>query len=216
MGNLLRIVVLPLCVCLWGCETTDPAHDKGDATRGGIAYVHRYSKFSFPRQIGKFHYIGAHEFDPAGKDISVGYNSPTPVAATVYVYPAPENVSLLPAPRLQNVSNALLDREFQLHKLAITRAHSDARLVSEGPCEIVQGKNYFQGKKAVYSLAYRFGVSNQDCLSELYLFLIEPGVMFLANDRQYVEYRITYPAAAQDRATNEINSFLSSLSWPVK
>jgi hypothetical protein len=216
MRNLIRTIVLLFCLCLCGCETNGSTRDKGSSTKDGIAYIHPNSKFSFPKQIGKFQFIGTHEFDPSGKDISVGYNSPTPVAVTVYVYPAAKNVSQLPAPRLQNVSDALLDHEFQLHKLAISKSHPDARLISEGPCEIVQGKNHFQGKKAVYSLAYRFGVSNQNCLSELYLFLIEPGVMFLVNDRQYLEYRITYPAAVQSRATNEIGSFLSSLTWPVK
>jgi hypothetical protein len=216
MGHLVQTIALSSCVCLCGCETTGPTHDKGAPAKTGIAYVHSHSKFSFPKQIDKFQFIGTHEFDPSGRDVSVGYNSPTPVAATVYVYPAPGNVSQMPAPRLQNVSVALFDREFQLHKLAIAKSHTDARLISEGPCEIVQGKNHFKGKKAIYSLAYRFGISNQNCLSELYLFLIEPGAMFLVSDRQYLEYRITYPAAVQGRATNEIGSLLSKLTWPVK
>ena len=216
MRNLIRIIAPALCICLCGCETTGSTHDKGISTKAGSAYVHSYSKFSFPKQIGKFQFIGTHKFDPSGKDISVGYNSPTPVTATVYVYPAAKNVSLLPAPRLQNVSDALIDHEFQLHKLAILKSHPDARLISEGSCEIVQGNHHFKGKKAVYSMVYRFGISNQDCLSELYLFLIEPGVMFLVNDRQYLEYRITYPSAVRVQATNEIASFLSKLTWPTR
>ncbi len=216
MRNLFPIVTLLFCLCLCGCETTGSTRDKGTSTTAGVAYVHSYSKFSFPKQIGQFQFIGTHKFDPSGKDISVGYNSPTPVAATVYVYPAPQNVSLTPGTPLPNVSDALLDREFQLHKLAIAKSHPDARLLREGPWEIVQGKNHFQGKKAVYSMTYRFGVTDQKCLSELYLFLIEPGSTFLVNDRQYLEYRITYPAAVQIRATSEISSFLSSLTWPVK
>ena len=160
--------------------------------------------------------MGSHEYGRNGKDISVGYNSPTPIAATVYVYPAAKNLSLLPAPPLQNVSDTLIDHEFELRKLEISKSHADARLISEEPCEIVQGNNHFKGKKAVYSMAYGFGLSNRDCLSELYIFLIEPGVMFLVNDRQYVEYRITYPSTTQGQATNEIASFLSNLTWPTK
>jgi hypothetical protein len=216
MRNLVRTIALWSCICLCGCATTNSTPDKGNSTRAGIAYIHPHSKFSFPKQIGKFHFIGTHEFDPSGKDISVGYNSPTPIAATVYVYPAVKNFSLPPTTRLQNVSDTLLDHEFQLHKLAITKSHPDARLISEGPCEIVQGRNHFKGKKAVYAMVYRFGVSDQGCLSELYLFLIEPGVMFLANDRQYLEYRITYPSAVQGPATNEIAAFLSQLTWPAR
>ena len=158
----------------------------------------------------------SHEYDRSGKDISVGYNSPTPIATTVYVYPAAKNFSLFPAAPLHGVTETLIDHEFELRELEISRIHPDARLISEEPFEIVQGNNQFKGKKATYSMAYRFGFSSRDCLSELYIFLIEPGVMFLANDRQYVEYRITYPAALKDQTEQEISFFLTQLTWPTK
>ena len=216
MRNSIRTVAPLFCVFLCGCGTTDSPLDKGNSAKSGIAYLHSYSKFSFPNRIETFQFVESHEFDRYGKDISVGYNSPLPVAATVYVYPAAKNFSLLPSLPLPNVSDALIDHELEERKLEIARSHPDARLISEEPFELVQENNHFRGKKAVYSLTYRFGFSNPDCLSELYIFLIEPGVMFLANDRQYVEYRITYPIVAQSKATNEIVSFLSMLTWPTK
>jgi hypothetical protein len=216
MRNFARTIALVSGVCLCGCVTTDSTLDKGTSTKPGIAYVHSYSKFSFPKRIEKFQFVGIFEYDRYGKDISAGYNNPTPIVATVYVYPAAKNLSLLPSPPLQNVSDTLIDHEFDLRKLEISKSHPDARLISEGPCEIVQGNNSFKGKKAVYSMAYRLGFSNRDSLSELYIFLTEPSVMFLVNDRQYVEYRITYPLAVQSQATNEIASFLSKLTWPTK
>ena len=211
-----QLLAFLFCSCLCGCATTNSIPDEGTLNKSGVAYVHSYSKFSFPKQIEKFRFVGSHEYDRYGKDISVGYNSPTPIAATVYVYPAAKNFSLLPTPPPQNVGEALIEREFELRKLEIAKVHPDARFVSEGPCEIIQSNNHFKGKKAVYSLAYRFGLSNQESLSELYIFLMEPGTMFLVNDRQYVEYRITYPSAVQSQATNEINSFLSNLTWPTR
>jgi Bacteriophage peptidoglycan hydrolase len=216
MRNVLQIVAPLFCICLCGCEITDSTINTGASTQSGVAYVHSDSKFSFPKQIEKFQFVESHVYDRYGKDISVGYNSPTPIAATVYVYPAAKNFSILPGSPSHDVSETLIDHEFELRKLEISKTHSDARLISEEPCEIIQGNNRFKGKKAIYSMTYRFGPSNQDCLSELYIFLIEPGVMFLVNDRQYVEYRITYPLTAEGQATNEITAFLSDLTWPNK
>ncbi len=216
MRNLIQSVVLLFCICLCGCETTEATLDKGTSSKAGGAYVHSDSKFSFPKRIEKFQFVESHEYDRYGKDISVSYNSPTPISATVYIYPTARNFSLLPTSSLQNVSEALIDREFELRKLELSKAHPDARLIAEEPFEIVQGNNHFKGKKATYSMAYRFGFSSQDCLSELYIFLIEPGIMFLANDRQYVEYRITYPATLKDQSEKEVGSFLTQLTWPTK
>jgi hypothetical protein len=216
MRNWLQSIGLLFCICLSGCVTTDSTTGTGTSTKSGVVYVHSYSKFSFPKQIEKFQFVESHEYDRYGKDISVGYNSPTPIAATVYVYPAAKNFSLLPAAPLQDVSETLIDHEFDLRKLEISKTHPDARLISEEPCEIIQGNNHFKGKKATYSMAYRFGFSNRNCLSELYIFVIEPGTMFLVNDRQYVEYRITYPVVLKDQSEKEISSFLTQLTWPTK
>ena len=216
MKKVIQLLGFLFCSCLCGCVTTDSTLDKGASAKSGIAYVHSYSKFSFPKLIENFQFVESHEYDRYGKDISVGCNSPTPIAATVYVYPAAKNFSLLPAPVLHDVSESLIDHEFGLRKLEISKTHPDARLISEEPFETVQGNNHFKGKKATYSMAYRFGFSSRDCLSELYIFLIEPGVMFLVNDRQYVEYRITYPAALKDQSEKEIGLFLTQLTWPTK
>jgi hypothetical protein len=216
MRNWLQSFALLFCICLCGCETTDSTINIATSTKSGVAYVHSYSKFSFPKQIGKFQFVESHEYDRDGKDISVGYNSPTPIAATIYVYPAVKNFTLLPQPTLQGVSEGLIEHELKNREQEILHFHSDARFISEEPYEIIQGNRHFKGKKAVYSMAYKFGLSNQDCLSELYIFLIEPGLMFLVNDRQYVEYRITYPTTAKDEAPNEIVNFLSELTWPTK
>ncbi len=217
MRKLIRTMVVLLSgLCLCGCKSASPGPNQGTSARAGVAYVHPNSKFSFPEQIGNFQFVGSRTFDRDGKDISVGYNSPTPVVATVFVYPAGKNPSQLPTPPATNAGDVLISHEFRLLNSTITKAHPEARLISEVPCEIIQGGNHFKGKKGVYSMKYRFGISDQDCFSELYLFLIEPGAGFLVSDPQFVEYRITYPAAVLSRATNEISSFLAKLTWPVK
>jgi len=72
------------------------------------------------------------------------------------------------------------------------------------------------GKKAVFSMSYKFGFMSQDSVSELYVFLIEPSVMFLVNDRQFVKYRVTYPVAKKAQAESEVAAFMSDLAWPTK
>jgi len=178
--------------------------------------VHPYSKFSFPTKMENFRFTGIHKYDREGKDISVEYDSPTPIAATVYVYPAAKNFTLLPSPAMQDVGLGLIDMEFQNCKKEISHIHPDAHLLQEGWYQLVQGNHHFQGRKAAYSMNFSFGPAKQDSFSELYIFLIEPSIMFLVNDRQYVEYRFSYPTNMAGPAAQEIASFLSELKWPVK
>jgi len=202
-------------MCFCGCVTTDSTTE-GCGAAAGVAYVHPYSKFSFPKKIENFHFTGVRNYDREGKDISVGYDSPTPVAATVYVYPAAKNFALLPSPALHDVALRLIDMEFQNRKKELSHSHPDARLIQEGSYQLVQGDHHFQGRRAVYSMGYNFGLSKQDSFSELYIFLVEPGIMFLVNDPQYVEYRFSYPTEMAGPAAQEIGSFVSELTWPAK
>lgn len=211
----LQSLVLVFCLSVCGCATAD-LKTEGGASGAKVAYVHPYSKFSFPEKIENFRFTGVHNYDREGKDISAGYDSPTPVAATVYVYPAAKNFALLPSPAIQDVGLGLIDMEFQNRKKEISHFHPDARLLEEGWYQLVQGDRHFQGRKAVYFMGYNFGPAKQDSFSELYVFLIEPGVMFLVNDRQYVEYRFSYPTNMAGPAAQEIGSFLSELTWPPK
>jgi hypothetical protein len=139
-----------------------------------------------------------------------------PIAATVYVYPGPKDFALLPSPKLANVSEALLNQHFQVCKQEILRGHPDARWINEDLCKIVQGDNQFEGKKATFSMSYRFGFLAQESVSELYVFLVEPGVKLLVTDRQFVKYRVTYPLVKKEQAQSEVAAFMTGLVWPTK
>lgn len=214
MRKLLQFVALLFCICLCGCITTDSTIN--NPANSGVAYVHPYSKFSFPKQIDKFRFVGVTRYDRDGRDISAGYNSPTPITATVYIYPAAKNVTLIPSSPLQNVGKSLIDFEFNRCKQEVFHVHPDARFISEESFELTQGNNHFIGKKATFAMSFHYGFSTKDSLSELYIFLMEPSEMFFVNSRQYVEYRITYPANSKDEAEKEINSFFTELKWPTK
>jgi hypothetical protein len=139
-----------------------------------------------------------------------------PIAATVYVYPGPKDFALLPSAKIEDVSESLLNRHFQTCKQDILRNHADAKLISESPNKIVQGQNQFEGKRAVFSMNYKFGSLSVESVSELWVFLIEPSVKFLITDRQFVKYRITYPISKKAQAESEVAAFMTDLVWPTK
>lgn len=205
-----------VCNLICGCEKTITARDDSPQQSASSTFVHPFTKFSFPESIGAFRRVEIHKYDQQGKDVGVGYNSPTPIATTVFIYPCPKDFALLPSPKLKNVSEALLDQHFQVCKLDILRNHSDAKLIAESPCKIVQGKNQFGGKKAAFSMSYKFDFRAQESVSELYVFLIEPSAEFLVTDRQFVKYRVTYPAAKKAQAEPEVSAFMNDLVWPTK
>jgi hypothetical protein len=211
-----RIFAVFACCLICGCETTNPAQQGSAPSSSSSTFVHSFTKFSFPESIGTFHRVTVRKNDREGKDVGVGYNSSTPIAATIFIYPAPKNFALYPPPKPGNASESLLEHHFEACKQNVLQAHPDAKLISEGPGTIVQGKNQLGGKKAVFSLGYKFGIAPQKSVSELYVFLIEPNVKSLSAERYFVAYRITYPADLKSRAEKETRSFLSELKWPMK
>jgi len=211
-------LAITVCCLASSCETADSARSGTAQQPPPSTFVHSFTKFSFPESVGSFHRLKVQKYDPQGRDIGVGYDSSTPIALTVFVYPGPKDFALLPSPKLGDVSEGLLDGHFQTCKKDIIRHHSDARLITEGACEIVQGGNRFKGRKAVYSLNYTFGplAKPQLSLSELYVFLVEPGLKFLATDRNFNKYRITYPETKKVQTETEVSEFMNNLLWPVK
>lgn len=216
MQTISKVLAALICGLVCGCETTNTSQQNPNHLSSAATFVHPFTTFSFPESVEEFRRVYIRKYDRQGKDVGVGYNSPTPIAATVFVYPGPKDFALLPSPKLENISNALLDHHFGACKDEIARNHMDGRLISESPCKIVQGKNQFEGKKAVYSISYKFGLSAQQSVSELYVFLIEPSVKFLATDRYFVKYRVTYPNSKKAEAESEVAEFMTELLWPKK
>jgi hypothetical protein len=211
-----RILTVIVCCLICGCEITNTPQQGSVRPTSSSTFVHSFTKLSFPESIGTFHRVNVQKYDQEGKDVGVGYNSSIPIAATVFVYPGSNDSTPSPSPKLENPGESLLNRHFEACKQNVLHAHPDAKLISEGPGTIVQGKNRFGGKKAVFSLGYKFGPAPQKSVSELYVFLIEPNVKSLLTGQYFVTYRITYPTDLKSRAEKEISSFLSELKWPAK
>ena len=211
-----RVLAIVACGLICGCETTNTTHQDSAHQSNSSTFVHSFTKFSFPESVGPFRRVNIQKYDREGRDVGVGYDSSTPVAGTVFVYPGAKDFALLPSPKLEKVSELLLVHHYEACKQDVFRAHTDAKLIGEGLCTLIQGNNQFEGKKAVFSMSYKFGFASRESISELYVFLIEPNVKFLLTERYFVTYRITYPADSKSQAEKEISSFLSELNWPTK
>ena len=210
--------ILPVffLTAICGCGTTGTDQQHSAEQSDSKNYIHIATKFSFPESVGTFRRGSIRKYDRDGKNVGVGYNCPIPIASTVYVYPAPKDFSLLPAQKNSDVSRDLLEHHFKECKQEIFRAHPDAKLIEEGGFRLTQGANQFDGNKAVVSSNYKFGFANEDSISELYLFMIEPGAKFMLSERYFVKFRITYPISQKARAESEVKDFMTSLAWPVK
>jgi hypothetical protein len=190
-SGMTRLVTLALLFCVLPARMVD-AEAVEVPTNAAKPYVHKYSGISFPPAIGAFQRGAATRYDEDGKDISVGYEAPEfLIGATVYVAPA-----YVP-----------LDHRFGTVKADITHVHRDAKLVSEARWERVEADGRkINGLKAVYAYNYEFAGEQRDLLSEAYL---------LKLGRNFVLYRITYPADRRLDAMRQVGRFLAGLDLPA-
>ena len=197
-------------VCQWPASAAETIRTPG-------TFVHEFSHFSFPTNVGIAVRVSLDKYDKEGRDVSAGYNlSSRQMAVTVFVYPAPKNFAPLPQERIESVSEAIVKRHFEQVKQDVQRKHSNAQISSEVAFDLKQEKMTRKGQRAVFSFEDRFAGLRQPVQSELYLFMLEPDTMFLIDERFFVKFRVTYPAAEKESAEKEFQNFLKSLSWPTK
>ena len=103
-----RMLAVVACCLICGCQTTNPAQQDSAPPSNPATFVHAYTKFSFPESVGSFHRVNIQKNDREGKDVGVGYNSSTPIAATIFVYPGSRDFALYPSPKLENASESCL------------------------------------------------------------------------------------------------------------
>lgn len=216
MGTTKTILAVLLCGVICGCVTTDPAHSSSASQPSTETFVHSHTKFSFPETIGEFKRVRIQKYDKKGKAVSVGYSNPSPVAMTVYVYPGPKDFAITPVPKSMSASENVLQQHFRTCKQEVVTGNQNVKLLGEAKCKVIQAGHEFEGRKAVFSMSYGFGGVPQPSISELYVFVMEPGVKFLLTDRQFVKYRATYPEAKRSQAEAEVGAFMHELVWPTK
>ncbi len=163
-----QLAVLPVLLMLCGCPALrqpEPIHAKGP-------YVHEPSGMIFPETVGSFRRDRVLRYDTAGRNVSAGYNLDrlgSAIAATVYVYPAPVDVKILPIPSISGPREDIVLIFFDLLKDEIREAHPDAELVAEREVTVTQDEVVKSGHHAVFRYDQPTPYGKQKFLSEAYL-----------------------------------------------
>lgn len=188
------------CVAfLAGCVTNTDSRPPGSAPLGQPAawevYTNGPSGFCFPNHVDAFKRDRVARYDRQEQDIGVGYNQLfNQIVMTVYVYSIPARGP-----------DSTIEGHFEGCKHAVYDAHTDVRLLSEGPIQISPGGVQHDGKHAVLTYPEMFVGQVQPVCSEIYLF---------TNAQKFVLYRVTYPEKQQSKAEPEVSAFLNDLAWP--
>lgn len=205
-----NIVVLCLAVPLSGCPSVPTPLSQPEALQASGVFVQAASGMTFPDQVDDFRRVAVTRYDKDGLDVSAGYNAVdprAPVAATVYVYPAPSLVSIgSPAAVIASAREHLCADEFARRKAEIVHAHPDAQLLDQGDVGLPRPSGPFPGKRARYAFDEVFGGAPQRVSSEL-------DVFCYVGEKWAMEYRFTSPQNAA--SAGKISQFMADLPWTV-
>lgn len=196
------LTVLSACLLLSCVHSDIPGLRPLEPVGSDEKYIHDYSNFVFPKQIGHFLRLNMHNNDRDGHDISVEYNSDTGIMLTVQVYPAWRS-------SLETRKDPL-EEHFQGVKGTVLRNSPDARLISEGPAHVMQNGKSYSGKMALMTLEdfrakAKASRKRPKGISDLRLFRL---------GEHFIRYRMAYSEAIRGKAEKEIKDFISNLKWP--
>jgi hypothetical protein len=181
---------------LTGCPTMAPrAGSRVIRPKATEVYTHAASSFQFPPSVQGFDRGTVTEYDPSALNIGVGYNHPVlGIAATVYIYPIP-----------QQGPDETLKGHFERCKADVFRGHAKAELLKEGTVQINPGGSTRAGEHAAFTYTESFTQAVQAVRSELYLF---------THGRWFIKYRVTYPTSQQSVAAPTARLLIDELAWP--
>lgn len=187
MGSTTRpLAALGAALLLVACASAPPQPFQAGPLPGEI--IHQDSGFHFPARIGSFARFTGHQYDERGRDISVGYNGDIPSVVTVYVFPAAG----------QDVQSALVDQSAD-----VLTAYPGARVVDRRTVQVTPGD--ISAESVSFSFSAMFYGKEQPVHSELVL---------ARHGERFIKYRITYPAALADLASEDSSKFLQRFAWP--
>ncbi|KQX26072.1 MULTISPECIES: hypothetical protein [unclassified Sphingomonas] len=190
-------------------NSADSSHRRSFRPAGD--YVHRLSGVHFPRSVGRLQLVEITEYDSKASDVGVGYNvfqRDLQAAFTVYVYPAPDIVSIgSPRNVIRQTRNTFCERELQGIEQSIESAHPQMRLVAHG--EIASPSSNFEGpgRRLVYRGTDVFAGRQQAVRSEADLFCYVGG-------KWLISFRTT--ARASDEYRDQLDLLMRSIAWPAE
>jgi hypothetical protein len=171
-------------------------HDRDDV------YIHRYSRFRFPKTVAHFVRGDPHAYDPLGRDVSMAYDLESTVALTVYIFP--NNFAALKSPKDATTAE-WTKKTFADEKWELEQVHRLAKEVDERPISIQQASETHEGQEAIYELTDVFAGKEADLQTMLYLF---PYV------KVFLKIRATFPKRLEQKARTAINEFTQEFEWP--
>ena len=185
-------ILLALLLLAGGGGFILPAAHAGPFTGGPTLsdpLVHRASKFTFPAKFGSFQRALPQQYDAAGQDFSIAYDSLLPpVSVTVFVYPA---------------AGRSLEDEFARRQNEITAVHPDARLLAHGPATLSPDRE--RALSASYRYRAVYGDVDQAVFSAL---------LIARHGDRFVAYRVVYPETAKALASPAALKFEQAFPWP--
>jgi hypothetical protein len=205
------ITAIMMLLPILGCPTTSPHYlEQPKVIDTAGPFIHEKSGMTFPQTVNDFRRSSIRRYDAEGFDMSVGYDlfdSSRAIASTVYIYPAPQLVSIGSPVKVVASARANLCRgEFEGRKQEIVQAHPGAKLIGEKDVSLVQAGVIYTGKMATFEYEDIFINQRQTIEGRVYLFCY-------VSDKWVVKYRFSYPKRFD--AENEIDGFLRSLSWTI-
>jgi len=197
-----------LLISIVGCGVGKrPANSGPEKINVAGPYMHKKTKMVFPEKFENLFRTGVTKFDQKEEDIGVGYSgNDLPLEITVFVYPAPKNVSIAaPKDAVEHTRDLLFLNHYEALKGEVLRANASAVLLSEGDFELIQGQESYPGKVAKYKLNYTYALGERPSLSSLYLFQI---------GKWLVSYRITYLDSFENEFDPMIRSLMKGIKFP--
>ncbi|MFC1529515.1 hypothetical protein ACFL41_00415 [Gemmatimonadota bacterium] len=210
MNKAYRALVLILLSVLTACSTLNPKYfERPRAIRDTEQYTHKKTGMVFPTDIGRFERVSIIQYDEKALHISVGYNLLTasgPVAATVYLFPSPNIISIGAPDRIVASMRANFGQQVLTASIEeILQAHDGAEVIEEKEITSQQVGQTIIGHHVTFEYEQVFGTQSQDVVSHLVLFNY-------VGDRWSLQFRITH--SKRISGENVINQLLRNLSIP--
>jgi hypothetical protein len=204
-------IVMLLCaaVVLTGCPHEGISWKSTDLQIKD-AYVHHESGMQFPGMVESFQRVTARSYSDSGQDdVGIGYQCVlryVPISVTVYVYPVPAVYKIDPgSAAVADPERFLMDNSLNDITSVILSLHKDTVLLNKQTYTLQQNGRMINGRKALFQYTQPVAGSEQEVLSELYLFHSGPW---------FVKYRATYPKTVQSFARDHVIDFMKSLTIP--
>ena len=187
----LAFLLAPACSVRLSADNTTNTPNDNAGNAPGDNYVHSFTGFAFPLQVGAFKRVRITPFNATASDVGVDYSNDSFTAhVSVNIYPA----------------KGPIQAHYQQCRDQVTQVHPDAKLVEEKPVTLNKGGAAYDGYSALFSFQGKFSTDTaQELLSKLLVF---------SYGDYFVTYRFSYSKDDQAATEKLIDDFNQKFDWP--